>query len=190
DVVGRLFREFAVTLAITILISAVVSLTLVPMMSGRWLKSHANDAPGSIGARIQRGFDKVIHHYDRSLIWVFDHQGLTLLIALATLVLTALLYILIPKGLFPTQDTGQLQVRIETSQAVSYARMADLQQEAARVLLKDPDVQSLSSVVGVDAANNSMLYTGHMLINLKKSHDKQEEIMTRMRRNVSAIPGV
>jgi multidrug efflux pump len=190
DVVGRLFREFAVTLAITILISAVVSLTLVPMMSGRWLKSHANDAPGSIGARIQRGFDKVIHHYDRSLIWVFDHQGLTLLIALATLVLTALLYILIPKGLFPTQDTGQLQVRIETSQAVSYARMADLQQEAARVLLKDPDVQSLSSVVGVDAANNSMLHTGHMLINLKKSHDKQEEIMTRMRRNVSAIPGV
>jgi multidrug efflux pump len=190
DVVGRLFREFAVTLAITILISAVVSLTLVPMMSGRWLKSHANDAPGSMGARIQRGFDKVIHHYDTSLQWVFGHQGLTLLIALATLVLTVLLYILIPKGLFPTQDTGQLQARIETSQAVSYSRMAELQQEAARAILDDRDVQSLSSVVGVDAANNSMLHTGRMLINLKQDHDKQADIMERLRRNVSAIPGV
>jgi multidrug efflux pump len=190
DVVGRLFREFAVTLAITILISAVVSLTLVPMMSGRWLKSHANDAPGSMGPRIQRGFDKVIHHYDTSLQWVFGHQGLTLLIALATLVLTVLLYILIPKGLFPTQDTGQLQARIETSQAVSYSRMAELQQEAARAILDDRDVQSLSSVVGVDAANNSMLHTGRMLINLKQDHDKQADIMERLRRNVSAIPGV
>ena len=190
DVVGRLFREFAVTLAITILISAVVSLTLVPMMSGRWLKSHAEEKPGSMGARIQRGFDKVIHHYDGSLKWVFQHQGLTLLIALGTLVLTALLYILIPKGLFPTQDTGQLQARIETAQAVSYARMADLQQQAARAILDDHDVESLSSVVGVDAANNTMLHTGRMLINLKSGHDKQAEIMQRLRTAVGKVAGV
>jgi multidrug efflux pump len=190
DVVGRLFREFAVTLAITILISAVVSLTLVPMMSGRWLTSHHDDPPGSMGSRIQRGFDKVIHHYDGSLKWVFDHQGLTLIIALATLALTALLYVLIPKGLFPTQDTGQLQARIETAQAVSYSRMAELQQQAAQAILNDHDVQSLSSVVGVDAANNSMLHTGRMLINLRESHDKQAEIMERLRRSVTAVPGV
>jgi multidrug efflux pump len=190
DVVGRLFREFAVTLAITILISAVVSLTLVPMMSARWLKSHKDDKPGSMGARIQRGFDKVIHHYDNSLKWVFDHQGLTLIIALGTLVLTVLLYVLIPKGLFPTQDTGQLQARIETTQAVSYSRMADLQQQAARAILDDHDVESLSSVVGVDAANNTMLHTGRMLINLKASHDKQAEIMDRLRNAVDKVPGV
>src|SRR5450830_1809394 len=168
DVVGRLFREFAITLSITILISAVVSLTLVPMMAGRWLTSHKNDDPASFGGRVQRFFDKVIHHYDNSLQWVLARQGLTLLVALATLVLTVVLYLLIPKGLFPTQDTGQLQARIETAQAVSYTRMAALQRQAAEALLADPDVESLSSFVGVDAANSTMLHTGRMLINLKR----------------------
>jgi multidrug efflux pump len=93
-------------------------------------------------------------------VWVLKRQGLTLLVALATLVLTVLLYMVIPKGLFPTQDTGQLQARIETAQAVSYERMAALQQAAASALLEDPDVDTLSSVVGVDAANNTMLHTG------------------------------
>ncbi|MYM66508.1 multidrug transporter subunit MdtC [Pseudoduganella sp. FT55W] len=191
DVVGRLFREFAISLAITILISAVVSLTLVPMMSARWLKNHADEKPTRFAQRFQQFFDWVIHHYDTSLTWVIKHSGLTLLVALGTLVLTAVLYIVIPKGLFPTQDTGQLQARLETGKAVSYAKMADLQQQAAKVILEDPDVNNLSSVVGVDAANNTMLHTGSMLINLKhKRTSNQQETMDRLRARVAEIPGL
>nr|WP_314606712.1 efflux RND transporter permease subunit [uncultured Janthinobacterium sp.] len=191
DVVGRLFREFAMTLAITILISAVVSLTLVPMMSARWLKSHADEKISATGQRIQAFLDEVIHQYDHALVWVLKRQGLTLLVALATLLLTVVLYITIPKGLFPTQDTGQLQARIETSQAVSYERMATLQQAAASALLEDPDVDTLSSLVGVDAANNTMLHTGSMLINLKRSRSgSQDEIMERLRNRVAKVAGV
>ncbi|GGB82886.1 efflux RND transporter permease subunit [Pseudoduganella buxea] len=190
DVVGRLFREFAITLSITILISAVVSLTLVPMMAGRWLTSHKDDDPNSFGGRVQRFFDKVIHHYDNSLQWVLARQGLTLLVALATLVLTVVLYLLIPKGLFPTQDTGQLQGRIETAQAVSYTRMAALQRQAAEKLLADPDVESLSSFVGVDAANSTMLHTGRMLINLKRDRGDQADTMERLRKRVETVAGV
>ncbi|OEZ92404.1 multidrug resistance protein MdtB [Janthinobacterium sp. HH106] len=191
DVVGRLFREFAMTLAITILISAVVSLTLVPMMSARWLKSHADEKISATGQRIQAFLDKVIHQYDLALVWVLKRQGLTLLVALATLLLTVVLYITIPKGLFPTQDTGQLQARIETSQAVSYARMAALQQAAASALLEDPAVDTLSSLVGVDAANNTMLHTGSMLINLKRPRSgSQDEIMERLRNRVAQVAGV
>ncbi len=190
DVVGRLFREFAVTLAITILISAVVSLTLVPMMSARGLKRHAGPA-GALGARLLRVTDGGIAQYDRWLHWVLDHQGATLVVALATLVLTVALYIAIPKGLFPTQDTGQLQARIETSQSVSYARMAQLQQAAAKAILDDPDVQSLSSFVGVDAANNTMLHTGSMLINLKRVRSgTQQQTMERLRDRVAQLAGV
>jgi multidrug efflux pump len=190
DVVGRLFREFAISLAITILISAVVSLTLVPMMSARWLKSHADEQPTAFGRRVQSFFDWVIGHYDRSLTWVLARQALTLLVALGTLLLTALLYVVIPKGLFPTQDTGQLQARIETGKAVSYQRMAQLQQQAARTILADPDVETLSSVVGVDAANNTMLHTGSMLVNLKRKHDSQQAIIDRLRQRVAEIPGL
>ncbi|MDO8066019.1 efflux RND transporter permease subunit [Janthinobacterium sp. SUN206] len=191
DVVGRLFREFAMTLAITILISAVVSLTLVPMMSARWLKSHADEKISATGQRIQAFLDKVIVQYDHALVWVLKRQGLTLLVALATLVLTVILYITIPKGLFPTQDTGQLQARIETSQAVSYERMATLQQAAASALLEDPAVDTLSSLVGVDAANNTMLHTGSMLINLKRPRSgSQDEIMERLRDRVAKVAGV
>ncbi|KAB8045376.1 efflux RND transporter permease subunit [Janthinobacterium aquaticum] len=191
DVVGRLFREFAMTLAITILISAVVSLTLVPMMSARWLKSHADEKIGASGQRIQAFFDRVIVRYDHALVWVLKRQGLTLIVALATLVLTVILYMTIPKGLFPTQDTGQLQARLETAQAVSYERMASLQQAAASALLEDPDVETLSSLVGVDAANNTMLHTGSMLINLKRSRsDSQDDIMERLRERVAKVAGV
>jgi multidrug efflux pump len=144
DVVGRLFREFAVTLAITILISAVVSLTLVPMMSARWLKREEKKKSG-IGARAQAFFGRVMQRYDHSLVWVIDHQAITLVVALATFVLTVILYLAIAKGLFPTQDTGQLQARIEAAQDVSYARMAQLQQQAARAILQDPDVDNLSA---------------------------------------------
>jgi multidrug efflux pump len=191
DVVGRLFREFAVTLAITILISGVVSLTLVPMMSARWLKSHADEKPNGMAQKTQAFFDRVIHRYDGALTWVLARQGLTLLVALATLVLTVLLYMWIPKGLFPTQDTGQLQARVEARQAISYDAMAQLQQAAAKVVLDDPAVLSLSSNVGVDGANNAMLNTGRMLINLKPDRDDdQETIIARLRENVSRVAGV
>jgi len=182
DVVGRLFREFAVTLAITILISAVVSLTLVPMMSGRWLAEHKEHEATL--------FDRLVKRYDTSLQWVLERQGLTLLVALGTLLLTVLLYLWIPKGLFPTQDTGQLQARLEAAQTVSYERMAQLQQQAARVLLDDPAVASLSSVVGVDAGNNTMLHTGSMLVNLKPDRDKLQVVMERLRNRVAQVAGV
>ena len=195
DVVGRLFREFAVTLAITILISAVVSLTLVPMMSARWLKHVPEDGGegrlAKAGARMQRFFDGVIARYDVWLTWVLKRQGATLLVALGTLVLTVLLYVLIPKGLFPTQDTGQLQARVETAQSVSYARMAELQQATAKAILEDPDVDTLSSFIGVDAANNTMLHTGRMLINLKKARTTpQQETMDRLQRRAATVAGV
>ena len=191
DVVGRLFREFAVTLAITILISGVVSLTLVPMMSARWLRSHGEEKPGRFARRTQAFFDRVIHQYDRGLDWVLARQGLTLIVALATLALTALLWVVIPKGLFPTQDTGQLQARVETRQAISYQAMAALQQQAAKAILEDPEVESLASNVGVDAANNTMLHTGTMLINLKRDRSSDpDELMQRLRNRVSRVAGV
>ncbi|OUM03385.1 efflux RND transporter permease subunit [Variovorax sp. JS1663] len=189
DVVGRLFREFAVTLAITILISAVVSLTLVPMMSARWLKPQAEEG-GRFGARVHAFFERVIGRYDVWLQWVLRHQASTLVVAALTLALTVLLYVVIPKGLFPTQDTGQLQARVEAAQDVSYLRMAQLQKAAAEAILADPDVRSLSSVVGVDAANNTALNTGRMLINLRSGRDDQEAVMQRLRDRVRAVAGV
>ncbi|MDH4426619.1 MAG: efflux RND transporter permease subunit [Acidovorax sp.] len=190
DVVGRLFREFAVTLAITILISGVVSLTLVPMMAARWLRAEPEGGGSGFARRINHGFERVIAGYDSWLRWVLRHQGATLVVAVLTLALTALLYVLIPKGLFPTQDTGQLQARLEASQDVSYARMTELQQAAARAILADPDVASLSSFVGVDAANNTMLNTGRMLVNLKPERGSQAEIMERLRERVRSVAGI
>ncbi|WP_028604196.1 efflux RND transporter permease subunit [Ottowia thiooxydans] len=193
EVIGRLFREFAVTLAITILISAVVSLTLVPMMSARWL-NPLNEVGGGLARAVQRGLDWVVGHYDRSLLWVLKHQPLTLLVALATLVLTGLLYWGMPKGLFPTQSTGQLQVRLQAAPEVSFERMSALQQSAAEAVLADPAVRSLSSVVGVDAANNTMLSAGRMIVNLRTQGvlgDSQDTIMQRLRERVlQATPGV
>jgi len=192
DVVGRLFREFAVTLAITILISAVVSLTLVPMMSARWLKAHpGGEASGTgWGARLQRRFDRLIVRYDRGLVWVLARQKLTLLVALGTLILTVLLYLWIPKGLFPTQNTGQLQARVEAETSVSYPRMAQLQQDVARELMADPDVASIASFVGVDAANNTMLHTGRLLINMHSARGSQQALMDRLRQRAQRVPGV
>ena len=191
DVVGRLFREFAVTLAITILISAVVSLTLVPMMSARWLRPEPTDRKRSaLAARAEAFFGGVMTRYDRGLHWVFAHQAVTLIVALATMALTVLLYIVIPKGLFPTQDTGQLQARIEAAQDVSFERMAQLQQAAAKAILQDPEVENLSSFIGVDAANNTMLHTGSLLINLKQDRRDQQATMQRLRERVSSVAGV
>ena len=190
DVVGRLFREFAVTLAITILISGVVSLTLVPMMSARWLRSHEEEKPSRFAIRFQAFFDRVIERYDVMLGWVLKRQGLTLLVALGTLVLTALMWTVIPKGLFPTQDTGQLQARVQARQSISYTDMAKLQQEAARQIMADPEVASVASYVGVDAANNTMLHTSTMLINLKADRGDQLETMQRLRQRVANVAGL
>ncbi|MFL6692913.1 MAG: efflux RND transporter permease subunit, partial [Ramlibacter sp.] len=191
DVVGRLFREFAVTLAITILISAVVSLTLVPMMSARWIEAHPGGerSGNGFGARMTRGFDRVIHHYDRGLSWVLARQTATLIVALLTLALTVLLYLVIPKGLFPTQNTGQLQLRVEASQSISFDAMSRLQQDVARRILADPDVESLSSVVGVDAGNNTMLNTGRLLVNMKSARGGLQDQMDRLRKAGEQVQG-
>ena len=191
DVVGRLFREFAVSLAITIVISAVVSLTLVPMMSARWLEREADKPHSRIANAMQHGFDRIIAGYDRSLNWVLERQPLTLLVAAATLVFTAVLYIAIPKGLFPVQDTGQLQLRVQAPESVSFARMVQLQRAVAEHLLQDPALASLSSVVGVDGVNNTMLHNGSMLINLKDDRsDSQDVIMERLRKRALEVPGI
>ena len=192
DVVGRLFREFAVTLAITILISAVVSLTLVPMMSAYWLK-HDPTPPSQrrgVGAHIKRQFERVIARYDRALQWVLVRQTATLIVALLTLALTVVMYLVIPKGLFPTQDTGQLQARVEAAPSVSFARMAELQQAVVRALLEDPEVATISSVIGVDAANNTMLHTGRLLINLKADRAPQARTIARLQERATAVAGV
>jgi len=187
DVVGRLFREFAVTLAITILISAVVSLTLVPMLSARWLRAPVQHGSGTAAAGRSAG---VVRAYGRTLNWVLDRQGLTLAVAVATLVLTALMWAWIPKGLFPQQNTGQVQVRVQAQEGISYARMAGLQEEVARTLLADPAVASLVSFVGVDGANNTMLHTGRLLVTLRSATGDLRATLARLERSAAQVDGV
>jgi len=193
EVIGRLFREFAVTLAITILFSALVSLTLVPMMSAHWLEPP-DATRGRLARRIQDWFDRVIASYDRGLTWVLAHQPFTLVVTIATLLLTVFMYWAMPKGLFPTQSTGQLQAQLTASSDVSFARMSALQAQAAHVIAGDPAVLSLSSVVGVDGANNMALSAGHLLINLIDRPllgDSEATIMQRLRDTVTQqVPGV
>jgi len=194
DVVGRLFREFAISLAVTILISAVVSLTLVPMLAARWLKpgNHEEQAPKFVRASLHL-IDRVGAWYARTLDGVIARGRLMLMLFAATLVLTGLLFWLIPKGLFPEQDTGQLQATVVAGQGVSFARMAELQQQVADVMLKDGDVESLSSNIGVDGQNIT-LNQGRMMINLKAKDDRrdhQDETMARLLDAVHrGIPGV
>jgi multidrug efflux pump len=190
DVVGRLFREFAVTLAVTILISAVVSLTLVPMMCAKLLKHR----PPGEHAQLESGrwFSAMVEWYGRKLTWVLDHQRLTLYVATATLALTAILYILIPKGFFPAQDTGLIQGVSEAAESVSYAAMADRQQALAAAILKDPDVLSLSSFIGVDG-NNVTLNSGRFLINLKPRGERSTNVadaIRRLRAETADIAGI
>ena len=166
DVVGRLFREFAITLAVAILISAFVSLTLTPMMCARLL-SHTPEERQSRFYRVSgRFFDNVIERYGRMLEWVLDRQAATLLVAVGTLALTVVLYIFVPKGFFPVQDTGVIQGISEAPQSISFTAMALRQQALAKVVLQDPAVESLSSFIGVDGTN-ATLNSGRMLINLK-----------------------
>jgi multidrug efflux pump len=166
DVVGRLFREFAITLAVTILISAVVSLTLVPMMCAKLLRHRPADREPWWSRRVGAWFDGVIATYGRWLEWVLRHQTFTLMVVAATLALTVLLYAMMPQGLFPLQDTGLIQVITEGPQSASYSLMASRQAALADVILSDPDVVSLSSFIGVDGTNTT-LNGGRMLVNLK-----------------------
>jgi multidrug efflux pump len=186
DVVGRLFREFAITLSVTILISAVVSLTLVPMACAKLLKPESQTRENAFQRFSRETFDWIIEMYGRALTWVLDHQPLTLLVALATFVLTAWLYIVIPKGFFPLQDTGVIQAISEAPQSVSYAAMAERQQQLASIILKDPDVVSLSSFIGVDGTNTT-LNSGRILINLKPYDKRKSDISTIMRRIQSQV---
>jgi multidrug efflux pump len=189
EVVGRLFREFAVTLAVTILISALVSLTLVPMMCARLLRGRA--ASHDAGAQ-SAWFARLLDWYGQSLSWVLARQKLTLLVAVGTLVVTALLYVLIPKGFFPTQDTGLIQGVSAAAQSVSYAAMADRQQALGAAILTDPDVESLSSFIGVDGSNVT-LNSGRFLINLKPKAQRSSsasEVAARIRRETARVPGI
>jgi multidrug efflux pump len=195
DVVGRLFREFAITLAVTILISAVVSLTLVPMLCALLLKQHRPETekkPSRFARGTQAVFDGVMNNYGRMLNWVLDRQALTLLVAVSTLLFTALLYILIPKGFFPVQDTGLIQGISEASGTVSYAAMAERQQALGAAILKDPDVVSLSSFIGVDGSNTT-LNSGRFLINLKPVDARSAsatQVMARLQQEVASVSGI
>jgi multidrug efflux pump len=191
-VVGRLFREFAITLAITILISAVVALTLVPMLSARWLKAEKEMRRFRVAEWTMERFERLSHHYSRGLDWVLARQTLTLLVFAGSLALTAILFVAIPKGLFPVQDTGQLQAVVVTGQGVSFGRMSALEGQVADAILQDPDVESLSSNVGVDGQNPAM-NQGRMLINLKSKEDRsgsQSALIDRLQRRVADIAGV
>jgi multidrug efflux pump len=192
DVVGRLFHEFSITLAVTIVISAVVSLTLVPMMCAKLIRHRPEGERSGFDRKAEAMFDAVIARYGRALNWVLDRQPATLLVALLTLALTVMLYVLIPKGFFPVQDTGMIQAISEASQTVSYEAMADLQSKLADAILKDPDVVSLSSFIGVDGTNQT-LNTGRFLISLKPHDDRNlsaSQIIRRLENEVAGVNGI
>ncbi|MGA2465927.1 MAG: MdtB/MuxB family multidrug efflux RND transporter permease subunit [Thermodesulfobacteriota bacterium] len=192
DVVGRLFREFAVTLGVTILISAAVSLTLTPMMCARILKHTPEEKQGRFFRASQNLFDRVIQLYGKTLRWVLGHQTSTLLVAVGTLVLTVLLYIVVPKGFFPVQDTGVILGISEAPQSISFLGMAKEQQALARVILQDPAVESLSSFIGVDGTNTT-LNSGRILINLKPLEERKvsaSEIIRRLQRDLAKVEGI
>ncbi len=185
DVVGRLFREFSITLAVAILISAFVSLTLTPMMCAKLLRGASRESPGGF-------IPKLIAHYGDSLNWVLDRQGRTLLVAAGTLLLSVMLYVFIPKGFFPIQDTGVIRGISEAPQTVSFPAMAKLQESLADILLQDPAVKSLSSFIGVDGENDT-LNRGRFLINLKPLEERKAsatEIIDRLNARVRRVQGV
>ena len=195
DVVGRLFREFAVTLAVTIVISAVVSLTLTPMMCSRILRHNPEEQQTRFYRASENVFNKLIAFYGRTLRVVLRYQTITLLIAAATLVLTVVLYIYIPKGFFPVQDTGVIQGISQASQSISYAAMSEKQKELAQVILQDPAVESLSSFIGADGINTT-LNSGRISINLKPlddrvpSHISASDVIRRLQGKLSRVQGI
>ncbi|NVZ94112.1 MdtB/MuxB family multidrug efflux RND transporter permease subunit [Pseudomonas sp. D6002] len=193
DVVGRLFREFAITLAVAILISLVVSLTLTPMMCARLLKREPKeDEQGRFYKASGAWIDWLIEAYGRKLQWVLKHQPLTLLVAIATLGLTVVLYMVVPKGFFPVQDTGVIQGISEAPQSISFAAMSQRQQELAKIILEDPAVESLSSYIGVDG-DNATLNSGRLLINLKPHGERDlsaAQIITRLQPQLDKLVGI
>ncbi|MBV9396938.1 MAG: efflux RND transporter permease subunit [Bryobacterales bacterium] len=192
DVVGRLFREFAVTLSVTILVSAVVSLTLSPMMSAKLLRRVPEGQQGWFYRKSERVFQRTIEAYGRSLQFVLRYRGTTLLVALATLALTIFLYIVIPKGFFPIQDTGVIQGITEAAQTVSFTQMSNLQQQLAQIILQDPAVDSLSSFIGVDGTNVT-LNSGRIQINLKDIGVRRinaTDVIRRLQGNVAEVAGI
>jgi len=192
DVVGRLFREFAVTLAVTIVISAVVSLTLTPMMSARILRHEPKEQQGRFYRASERVFERMIAFYGRTLKFVLRYQSITLLVALGTLVLTVFLYIIIPKGFFPVQDTGVIQGISQAPETISFNAMSQKQQELAKVILQDPAVQSLSSFIGADGTNTT-LNSGRMSINLKPLENRDlsaSDVIRRLQSSLKNVQGI
>jgi len=192
DIVGRLFREFAITLSVTILVSAVVSLTLTPMMCARLLRHRPPAATGRFYRATERFFDATIQRYGASLRRVLAHQTATLLVAAGTLVGTILLYVVVPKGFFPVQDTGVILGVSEAPQTVSFAAMAERQQALARVILRDPAVRSLSSFIGVDGINTTA-NSGRLQIDLKPLAERgvsAGEVIRRLQPALAAVPGI
>jgi multidrug efflux pump len=192
DITGRLFREFAVTLAVTIIISAVVSLTLTPMLCAKLLRHHEKGKEGRLYRASEAVFEKVISFYGTTLEFVLRFRAITLLVAVATLGLTIYLYMVIPKGFFPVQDTGQIQGVSEADQSVSFTDMTNLQQRLATVILRDPAVESLSSFIGVDGTNTT-LNSGRIQINLKPVEQRDanaSEVIRRMQPDLAKIEGI
>ncbi|WP_063915007.1 MdtB/MuxB family multidrug efflux RND transporter permease subunit [Pseudomonas sp. p21] len=193
DVVGRLFREFAITLAVAILISLVVSLTLTPMMCARLLKREPKEEEQGRFYRASGAWiDWLIRHYGSALQWVLKRQPLTLLVAVASLALTVFLYMVVPKGFFPVQDTGVIQGISEAPQSTSFAAMSERQQALSKVILQDPAVQSLSSYIGVDG-DNATLNSGRLLINLKPHGERNvtaSEVIDRLQPQVDRLVGI
>ena len=192
DIVGRLFREFAITLAVTILVSAVVSLTLTPMMCAKLLRYKPAAEQARFYRVTERMFEATIAYYGKTLTWVLRHQPATLAVAIGTLVLTVILYIIVPKGFFPVQDTGVIQAVTQAPDNVSFQAMIDRQQDLARIILKDPAVESLSSFVGIDGTNVT-LNSGRILVNLKPLEQRQvgvTEIIRRLQLATANVTGI
>jgi len=192
DVVGRLFREFAVTLGVTILLSAVVSLTLTPMLCAKLLRGRSNAKEPRRPGASERIFQRVVAFYGRTLEWVLEHQTATLCVAAGTLALTVVLYGVVPKGFFPVQDTGVIQGISEAPGAISFTAMAERQQALADVILRDPAVESLSSFIGVDGTNTT-LNSGRMLINLKPLEERKlgaTQVMRRLQGELQGVQGI
>ncbi len=192
DIVGRLFREFAVTLSVTILVSAVVSLTLTPMMCSLLLKKESKEDESRFARFSEHMFDSVIAFYGRTLRWVLDRQAATMVVFALTLVLTVVLYILVPKGFFPVQDTGVVQGISQASQNISFPAMAEKQQELAKIIMTNENVESLSSFIGVDGINTT-LNSGRILINLKSLDDRKSdasEVIRQMQPQLDNVNGI
>jgi multidrug efflux pump len=192
DIVGRLFREFAITLSVTILVSAVVSLTLTPMMCSRLLKSTHGQKQTRFYVASEHAFESIIAFYGKTLQWVLKRQTATLLVAAGTLVLTIVLYIIVPKGFFPVQDTGIIQGISEAGQSISFPAMAEKQQQLSHIILQDPAVESLSSFIGVDGTNTT-LNSGRIQINLKPLEERKinaSDVIRRLQPNLEKIEGI